>query len=548
MHFRHLFIILFFLHSKLIAQQRSYYFIYFKDKPNTVLQKLDLKKYYSEKAIERRVKYGLPITADDFPPDSLYTATIISKGALVVGQSRWFNGVLVLAEPKIISDSIKPLAFISSVDYAGKYTPSNIEKKEINFDAEFELIEQRLKQRNRDSLYYGLSHNQLTQLNVQTLHKNNYWGNGVTIAVLDAGFINADKISAVNHLIKNKKIIGIHDFVEHIDNVFVEDDHGLAVLSCMASNQPGVIMGAAPQANYILLRTENARTETLVEEYNWLLGAEYADSAGADIINSSLGYTKHDEKTMGHSYNDLNGKTTVVTKAAEMAAQKGMLVFVSAGNEGNDPWRFIAAPADAESVVTVGAVDKHGHYAGFSSIGPTADKRLKPDVVALGSGAAILSTDGRAYLGNGTSYACPVLVGASALLVQKHPNVHPKKIKEVILWSGNKAHQPDRFTGYGIPDMQIADFILSDQQLFGVAFARIIGNSFQVVLNAYSPQKVKLTFYGNQGESFSQTVQCNEKGLNQFLFPIPKNLKNESIKAIEALFLKSNANSVFLFN
>lgn len=531
--------------------QQSYYFIVFKDKPHAIEKRKETKQLFSQKSINRRVKYGLPLTEQDIPPYQPYIDSVLQEPCRLIGKSRWFNGVLILAEPKTAETLKNNYSFILETIYAGKYKKNEgIENKaETDILNDFNMLEESFNSQNlKDSVYYGLSKNQLEQINVNPLHKQNLWGKDILIAVFDAGFKNAPSLKATQHLIKKNKVKYIYDYVENIDNVFDDDDHGLAVLSVLAANQPHVLMGAAPDADYILIRTENAASENLVEEYFWLLAAEFADSAGADIINSSLGYTQHDEKIMGHTYKELNGKTTIISRAAETAAQKGILVFVSAGNEGNDPWRYIAAPADAESVISVGAVDKHTHYAGFSSVGPTADKRIKPDLAALGRGTAILNDEGKAILSNGTSYACPVIAGATALLIQKYPDVSPLTIKNALLYSGNNIDQPDMFTGYGIPNFSVADFILNDQQIYGIAYARTLNNSVQVILNAYTTQKVKLTIYNTLNENYTVTVSCTAKGYNNFMLQPQKKFINEKIKAIEAEFLTTGHTTVFVFN
>jgi hypothetical protein len=525
-----------------VNAQQAYYFVSFNSKSQYNLEQVKLSNYFSEKSIKRRAKFGINISQQDFPPDSLLVQKVIQKGARLLGCSRWLNGVLILAEPTIALDSIKKMPFVKQVTYAGKYNEelTVIEKKEASLQNEFELIAQAFKTKQKDSVFYGLSQNQIKQIKANELHTKELFGNEVLIAVLDAGFLNVDKLPAFKHLFNQNQILAGYDFVEQNTNVYNDDDHGLAVLSCLAAYEPGKIMGTAPHANYILLRTENAASENLVEEYYWLLGAEFADSCGADIINSSLGYTQHDEKIMGHDYKELDGKTTVVSIAAQIAAEKGILVFVSAGNEGDDPWRFIAAPADAEDVISVAAVDKYGRYAGFSSVGPTADKRLKPDVAAQGRGAAILSNTNRVYLSNGTSYACPILAGGTALLLQKFKETHPQDIKQVLLWSGDRADEPDRFTGYGIPNLQMAYELLNHQLLYGIAFARVINKSLQVILQTQNAQKVRLTVTNPLGYKQVLTVNCNKPGvLNNFIINLPKKMRKEGLLNIEALFLKT---------
>ncbi|MCC7298160.1 MAG: S8 family serine peptidase, partial [Bacteroidia bacterium] len=303
---------------------------------------------------------------------------------------------------------------------------------------------------------YGLGWDQISQINGQALHRAGYRGNGIQIAVLDAGFYRANLMSAFDSLFKTKNFLGSYDLVDGGNNVFNDDDHGTQVLSCMASNAPGVMVGTAPEASYLLIRTEDAGAEMPCEEINWLCGAELADSAGVDIISSSLGYTEFDDSRFGHHYNELNGNTTIITRAANMAWDRGILIVNSAGNEGDGKWKHIGAPADAFGVIAIGAVDRDGDLADFSSVGPTADNRVKPDLVALGKNTTVINSNGYFIHSDGTSFSAPVLAGALACFLQYDGFENPVKTRNLLLLSAQHTLHADNQTGKGLPDMELA--------------------------------------------------------------------------------------------
>jgi hypothetical protein len=294
------------------------------------------------------------------------------------------------------------------------------------------------------------------------MHNNGYTGAGMTIAVIDAGFYRADSMAVFDSLFNSGRLLGTWDFTEDEADVFDDGTHGSYVLSTMAANWPGTLVGTAPDADYLLLRSENVNSELLIEEYDWAEAAEYADSAGADIINSSLSYTTFDDSTQDHTYADLNGDITPVTRAADRAAAKGMIVCSSAGNYGDGSWFFIGAPADADSILTVGGVDSVENYVSFSSKGPTADGRIKPDVAAQAfqTYVAELFNLG-AIAGNGTSFSSPIMAGMAACLWQCHPAATNMEVIQAIRLSGSQASNPDSLLGYGIPDIPQACNILS---------------------------------------------------------------------------------------
>jgi hypothetical protein len=310
---------------------------------------------------------------------------------------------------------------------------------------------------------YGNSLNQVSMLRGDLMHNAGYTGQGMIIAVLDAGFSNANNIAPLDSLFATGKILSTWDFVDNEQDVFDDDAHGSMVLSVIGGNSPGELIGTAPHASFHLLRSENAPAEAIIEEYNWASAAEYADSVGAHIINSSLGYTVFDNPAQNHSYGNLDGNTTPISIAADIAASKGMVVCNSAGNEGNGSWFHISAPADADSILAVGAVDASENIVGFSGKGPSYDGRVKPDVAAQGFGTIVADPwNGTGVFGaSGTSFSSPLMAGMVASLWQCSPNSSSQAIINAIRQSGSQFNNPDSLMGHGIPDFVVACMMLS---------------------------------------------------------------------------------------
>jgi hypothetical protein len=307
------------------------------------------------------------------------------------------------------------------------------------------------------TLNYGNGWNQVSMVGLPNLHDLGYTGQGMEIVILDAGYWDVNQGAAFSYLWQHGLILGSRDFVDPGGNVFIQHTHGESVLSVMAANLPGQLIGSAPDAAYWLLRTEDAwGGEYIEEEYNWAAGAEFADSVGADILTSSLGYTTFDDSTSNHTYPDLDGNTTPAVIAADLAASRGMLVVNCAGNLGADPWHYISTPADGDSVFTVGAVNESGIYQSFSGKGPTADGRIKPDVVAQGYNTAIIYGNGVLTVGTGTSFSTPVISGALACLWQSVPNVTADDVRTAVRNTASQSNSPDNIVGWGIPDIMEA--------------------------------------------------------------------------------------------
>ena len=414
------------------------YRISLKDKAATdySLQKPEM--YLSKKSIERRKRQGLEIDSTDLPVCKKYVDAIRKKGVHVLVTGKWDNFVTVSCNDSMLIAEIAGLPFVRSTERVWR----GVAKRASERDS---LINKPLR---TDSLY-GPAITQIKMSHADRLHEAGFKGQGMTIAVIDAGFHNVDKIEAM----KNINILGTRDFVNPEADIYAESSHGMSVLSCMAMNQPNVMIGTAPEASYWLLRSEDEYSENLVEQDYWAAAIEFADSVGVDLVNTSLGYYSFDDPTKNYSYRDLNGHYALMSSEAAKAADKGIVVVCSAGNSGSGSWKKITPPGDAENVITVGAVNKYGVLAPFSSVGNTADGRVKPDVVAVGLGSDVMGTDGNLRHANGTSFSSPIMCGMVACLWQACPELTAKEIIELVRRSGDRAVFPDNIYGYGIPDL-----------------------------------------------------------------------------------------------
>ncbi|MES2559029.1 MAG: S8 family serine peptidase [Bacteroidota bacterium] len=503
-------------------------------------------QFLSPKSIARRQKFSIPITENDLPVNAAFISMLQQNGYVLIGKSKWQNSVAVKVASKKDGDTLKQFPFVNKVQYLGEHKPIRSSRESVPAINEMlTILLAKSEQQQLDSNAYGKSWNQVSMLNTQKLHQQGFTGNNMLIAVLDAGFNNAHQLPVFKKLFDEKRILSTYDFVQRDTAVFEDDDHGMAVLSCMAGNINGEFVGTAPQASYALLRSEYAITEMPVEEVFWAEAIEYADSLGADIVNSSLGYNEFDDASFNHTYKDLNGKKTIISTAAAMAVSKGMVVVVSAGNEGDEDWRLISVPADASEVITVGGVTPGGDYTSFSSIGPTADKRIKPDVVAQGDHVWVSSSRGVLYQGDGTSYSCPLLTGSIACLMQAHPDKNPSEIMQVLHLSGSKYHTPDKYLGYGIPDMELAHLLLSDDsvQLTHLLDARVLSdNRIHLTMYATEVTRVAIEVKNELNEAvLMEVVGLKAKSLSRLALKKTKKLK----KGIYSLQLTTRDQTLF---
>jgi hypothetical protein len=344
---------------------------------------------------------------------------------------------------------------------------------------------------------YGPSFNQIHLMNGEVLHNMGYRGQGKIIAILDAGFQNADINPCFDSLRANNQILGTVDFVNPGGNVYQEHYHGGAVLSTMGACVPGQLIGTAPKASYWLIRTEDANTENIVEEYNWVVGAEFADSVGADVINSSLGYTQFDNDWMDHTCADMNGYTNPSSRGANIAANKGMAISISSGNEGGSAWICVSSPSDALDALGVGATDEFGVYAYFSSAGTVNGNYVKPNIAAQGENVYVAYPDSSFNYGSGTSFSSPINAGMIACLWQARPTIDQFHLRLAIEQSANQYTHPDSLLGYGIPDYSKANLILttgSHVMANVMAYPNPFNEAFALSLDKNISGKVLLTF------------------------------------------------------
>jgi len=316
-----------------------------------------------------------------------------------------------------------------------------------------------------EGLNYGLATSQTQMINIDYIHDLGFTGNGMVIAVLDAGFKGADTTDILQSMWTNNQVLGTWDFVlgQPID-YSSHSSHGKWVLNCMAANKSGRYIGTAPDAEYWLLRTEDAPTENIIEEYNWVAGAEFADSVGADVFNTSLGYTEFDDSTIITGYEDMDGNTRVITIGADIAASKGILVVNSAGNWGGSEWHYMGAPSDGDSVLSIGAVRSDSAASFFSSRGPSFDGRVKPNVMALGEGVPMpWSTDSIFYI-SGTSFAGPIMAGAATSFWSSRSSYGNMDVYHAIEKSATLYSNPNDSMGYGIPNFQFAYFLITGME------------------------------------------------------------------------------------
>ena len=427
------------------------YFIAFTDKNSSPYSVSRPGEFLTQRAVGRREKQGIAIVENDIPVNQHYVDAIKKFNVGILTRSKWFNGVTVLCPDPAIIDSILLLPFVKRIEkdvFFNNVTNYISNNKFISEEVSHEpfmqdVIPQVTVNNVNQAFNYGASFRQIHMLRGDSLHKMGYRGEGMVIAILDAGFYHADNLRAFDSLITNNQILGTKDFVYPGNNVYNEYEHGMEVLSCMGANLPGELIGTAPKASYWLLRSEDYYSENLIEEYNWVAAAEFADSAGADIINSSLGYTHFDNVAVSHTCNDMDGNTTPVTKGANMACGKGMIVVNSAGNYGGSAWKCLSAPADGYGALAVAAVDSNGIRASFSSTGEAAH-RIKPNVAAMGQAVVVSSTIGTITHSSGTSFSCPIIAGLAACLWQAAPGWSNNSILRAIELSGSQVLQIGR--------------------------------------------------------------------------------------------------------
>ena len=442
----------------------SIYWIQFADKANSPYSIENPEAYLSQRALQRRANQGIAIDEYDIPVNPQYLQGVADCGAELINPSKWLNGVTVKITDPYILEAVNALDYVVAV-------------RNCEDNPEAQLLKQRWMEKELSQMevsgsargYYGDAYTQIHQLNGIALHDSGYQGEGMVIAVLDGGFLGADTHPAFDNMREEGRLLGTRDFVYASTSVYSQSQHGTSCLSTMGAYDPQNFVGTAPKASFYLIHTEDTRHENIVEEYNWVSGAEYADSLGVDICSSSLGYIDFDMAQWDHPFEHFDGKTAPMTIGAEIAASRGILCFNSAGNSGDsfNGECTLGIPADAEHIVTVGAVDGDGNRASFSSVGPTYDGRIKPDVMARGQSTYVADADGGYYHGNGTSYSCPVMAGMAACLWQAQPWATAAEIRDALRECSSMVAHPNNLYGYGIPDVMSALEMLPVHEISG---------------------------------------------------------------------------------
>ncbi len=497
-----------------LSAQEQKHVVFLKDKNNNPYTLTNPSAFLTQRSLDRRIKSAILLDIKDLPVTPSYVTQIAATGAVVVYSLKWFNAVVVNTNDPAVLSAIAALPFVDHLDQVLPKNPLQVPANsgmmhmdEIPPYTLYKPLPVNIT-KSTGSFNYGQAYNQVHMITLDALHNLGFSGQGMMIAVLDAGFYHVDQISAFDSLWLNNRILGTRDFNLPGNNVFGDNmhTHGTSVLSIMGGNLPGQMVGTAPNASFWLIRTEAGEYESLIEEYNWAGGAEFADSLGVDVINSSLGYTIFDNPVYNHTYADMDGNTTPVTRAADLATSRGIMVVNSAGNDGNKSWHYIGAPADGDSVLSIGAVDASGTYASFSSTGPTYDRRIKPDVTAQGQGTTVVDGGGWVVQGSGTSFSSPVVAGAMACLWQSVQTFSAQVLRDAVRSTASRALSPDSLYGYGIPNMMNAMLLLSTTQtlqeaqhgysLFPVPFA----GSPWIKNDRKNPEQVKIEILSVTGQ------------------------------------------------
>lgn len=448
---RKAFLFLFLISVFLGFSQEEDAWVYFKDKPNSQTYIDNPLTMLTQRALDRRANQGISLDSKDVPIYQPYIDQILAvSGITVKAKSKWLNTIHVRGTQTLIN-SLKNLAFVSQIDFANKTLNQTgkiaqpAKTKPVNKVMETQI-----------NYNYGTSANQIQMLNGHLLHQQNYTGSGKIIAVLDAGFPGVNTAQPFQKLRDNNQVLGGYNFVSKNSNFYTGNSHGTLVLSTMGGYTDGQLVGTAPDAKYYLFITEDTATENPVEESNWVEAAEESDRLGADIISTSLGYFGYDNPAYSHTYADMTGNATFISKGANIAFSRGIMVVASAGNEGQTSEPHIGVPAEALNVLAIGAVKADETYALFSSIGPSFDGRIKPDIMAQGQASVLSDVSGNIVTANGTSFSCPIMAGMVACLWQAFPAKTNIQIKQLIVESADRFANPTSQYGYGIPDFSLA--------------------------------------------------------------------------------------------
>ena len=541
--------ILLFCFTAAFGQSTAKYWVQFthKETANYSVQKPE--EFLSPTAIEKRLKFNIPVTEQDFPVSRNHIAAVqlLDPTAILLATSKWLNGATFYSENPDFITLMKRCEVVKYVEktYIGK-EPELFPNENVNyFNTNNPVVAI------PNDLDYGYGTKQIRINNVHWLHRLGYKGEGITMQVQDGGFKNSDSIRHFQKQFEDNRVRVVKNFVQPEKSTFRDGSHGTGVWSCIAAYLPGELVGSAPACLFYLVQTEDSRSEFVVEEDYWVSGIEYADSLGIDIHTSSLGYSTFDDSTYYRGYDCLDGKTSRASLAADIAVTKGMIVINSAGNSGKDAWHYISCPADAIDVLTVGAISNEGKRAAFSSYGPTYDGRVKPDGAAVGWMTFVGLPNNKTLPGNGTSYSAPLFAGMVACLKQAFPDKTPYEIADAIRKSGSQYANPDTALGYGITDFLKAYNILALPEngnlQFDISSFVITATKMSFLIHTKDDTKVIMR-YGLRSAGKMKTKKLNIATAVKYVqLPVPKLPKGKKYDFFDVTVSEGETEYKFVF-
>jgi len=481
-----------------IVQAQEDAWVYFNDKPDAATYLSNPLSMLTQRALDRRTAQGIALNNSDVPIAQSYIDQVTAaSGITVMAKSKWLNALHIRGSQSNI-EALTSFPFVSSVEFANQTLNSR------GRNAESSAISMVNKEMNVQVSYnYGSSANQIQMLNGHLLHQQNYTGAGKIIAVLDSGFINVNSVQPFQRLFTNNLILGGYNYVSQNTDVYTLHNHGTMVLSCMGGYVDGQLVGTAPDAQYYLFVTEDVASENPVEESYWVEAAEEADRLGVDVITSSLGYFGYDNPNYSHTYSQMTGNQAFASRGANIAFSKGIVVIASAGNSGATADPYVGVPGEATHVLAIGAVKSDETYATFSSIGPSFDGRIKPDVMAQGQASVVANTSGAVVTANGTSFSGPIMAGMITSFWSAVPSLTAAEVVQFVKESADRYTMPTSQFGYGIPDFQLALSNALSASLFENNTILIYPNPVQDELSIVLPESEvtgKLILFNNLGQ------------------------------------------------
>jgi len=535
---------------QLVAQEDAWVFL--KDKPNASTFLASPLTMLSQRALDRRTRQNIALDTKDAPIEATYYNQIKNAtGITVLAKSKWLNAIQVQGTQTNINNLKTTFTFINRIEFANR----SLNAKGVSLIKPIQKTKKNKFAETTTTFNYGNAANQIEMLKGDFLHEKGFTGTGMYIAVIDNGFPNVNTLNAFKRVRDNNQILGGYDFLKRSNDFYVKEyngstlinSHGTKVFSTIAGYIHNQFVGTAPDAFYYLFRTEDPVNEAPLEQTLWVEAAEKADSLGVDVINTSLGYTTFDNSNYNYTYADMNGKTTFISRGAEIGVSRGMIIVVSAGNEGNKVWKYINAPADVSTVFTVGSVNITKVIAPFSSYGPTSENNIKPDVLAQGESATIIDeVFDIPKTGNGTSYSSPIMAGVVACFWQAFPNLTNLQIMQKIRESADRYNNPSLQSqyGYGVPDFQKAYTVLAVDQVDFLkdlaVFPNPLTNSFTLQIDGQKLENTQIQIFNVIGKKvfeksnlISKTIDVSELNSGIYILKITNGNQQKTIKLIK---------------